>query len=181
MEHQIRSACLPLLSTPLLAACVSSNGERPSAPSTEARVRVYWGAVVHFHFDTPCVPREGLLGYSVNGMLASKPGLTSLANKTVGMPVPPDAARYCHEYIVAADRPLAVSARISRRILRGATTYIETPPRGAGTFTPKPGQDDEVFAEGDVGPARIRVRQLHEDANGISTSPVTVAAAPPCP
>ncbi|MDB0571251.1 hypothetical protein LBW59_10770 [Ralstonia solanacearum] len=182
MPRSIRSVRLPLLCALLLAACASPNGKLTANyhPDSQARIRVYWGAIVHFHFNTQCAPEEGLLGHAGNSMLASKPGLSSLTNKTVGMPLPPDAARYYHEYLVPAGQPLTISTRISRRTLRGAQVYQETSPRTADTFTPQPGQDYEVFVDGEIGLPRIHVRQLHQLADAISTEPVAVSIAPAC-
>ncbi|WP_231671947.1 hypothetical protein [Ralstonia pseudosolanacearum] len=76
MNRSVRSTHLPLLCTLLLAACASPN-EKPAAtyrPDSQAHGRVYWGAVVHFHFNTRCTPEEGLLGYAGKGMLASHLG-----------------------------------------------------------------------------------------------------------
>ncbi|MHA6889414.1 hypothetical protein [Ralstonia pseudosolanacearum] len=182
VNRSIRSTHPPLLCALLLAACASPNG-KPAAtyhPDSQARVRVYWGAVVHFQFNTRCTPEEGLLGYAGKGMLASKPGLSSLTNKTVGMPLPPDAARYYHEYLVPADQPLTISARISRQTLRGAQVYRETSPSSADTFIPQPGRDYEVSVDGEIGPPQIHVRRLLQQADGISTEPVAVSMAPAC-
>lgn len=173
---------MPLLAM-LLASCAGSGGERSTVyyPESEARARVYWGAVVYFHYDTACVPKENLFGYSGDSMLVSKPGLSSLTNKTIGMSVPADAGRYYHEYLVPAGRPLTISARISTRTLRGAKTYVETSPVGAGTFVPQPGLDYEIFADDGGWRPQVRVRQLSQGAGGVSTTPVAISAASPCP
>jgi hypothetical protein len=156
-----------LLSPVLLCACASTPS--PTAadyhPETEARVRVYWGANVSFYMNTACVTGNA------KHFIASKPGLSSLSNKTVGMPVPSDAARYFHEYIVPAGEPMTVHAQfVSERLINGKR-YRVIDPAISSTFVPEHGHDYEILVQDNDGPDAIFARELVSGANGISTVP----------
>src|SRR5262249_5209735 len=134
-----RNALLPVIaiaSLAVLSGCASSSRQAAATyhPETEARVRVYWGATTEFFFNTNCVPTRNAKRITV-----SRPGLSSVTNKTVGMPVPPDAYRYFHEYIVPAEQPLTVRARIVSVTEYGKWEHIEKFDQEASTFVPQHG------------------------------------------
>lgn len=179
LNRYMRAAGM-LLPAVLLAACATSGDERAYHPETDARVRVYWGPVVYFHFDTACVPVGNAPERKGKTLLVSKPGLSALRNKTVGMPLPPDAGRYYKEYVVPANQPLTITARFSSQSVMGNTMYVSTTPDGAGTFVPAAGRDYEVLVDGSANTPQVQVRQLHDGGGAVTTTPVAVSSAPEC-
>lgn len=138
-------------------------------------MRVYWGATVDFFFNTNCVPT-----HDAKRITASRPGLSSLTNKTVGMPVPSDAGRYFHEYIVPAEQPLTVRALVVSETMINATRYREISPEKASTLVPQHGHDYEIIVRSGDGPTRILARELVQNDSGVSTKPFDISPTHSC-
>ena len=167
MTHHTSILFVSIVSSVLLCACAGTPSQtaKDYRPETEARVRVYWGANVTFYLNTACVTGQA------RHFVASKPGLSSLSNKTVGMPMPPDAARYFHEYIVPAGEPMTVRAQISSQQLINGKQYRVTDAAAASTFVPEHGHDYEILVQDNDGPDEIFARELVSSVNGTSTVP----------
>ncbi|CAE6864735.1 hypothetical protein R75465_07878 [Paraburkholderia aspalathi] len=150
-------------------------------PVTDARIRVYFGVLTHFYFNTACEPQRGALGYGGGGgMAVAKPRMLHLANTTIGMPVPEDAYRYYDEYVVKADQPLTITLDTGGWSQVNGFVITETRQHVAGSFVPRPGMDYEAFPGGDNGSLRLTVRQLLLEDERVQTEPVTLDSAPRC-
>ncbi|GJH33217.1 hypothetical protein CBA19CS91_10690 [Paraburkholderia hospita] len=176
MTRHTSTLFVSIVSSVLLCACAGTASQTAADyhPQTEARVRVYWGANVTFYLNTACVTGEA------RHFVASKPGLSSLSNKTVGMPVPPDAARYFHEYIVPAGQPMTVHARISSEQIINGKRYRVTDAAKASTFVPEHGHDYEILVQDNDGPDEIFARELVSSANGTSAVPYPLRSTSAC-
>jgi hypothetical protein len=176
MNYYIFARYVSLLIPVLLCACVETPSQTVADyhPETEARVRVYWGANVTFYMNTACVTGEA------KHFVASKPGLSSLSNKTVGMPVPSDAARYYHEYIIPAGEPMTVHAQVvSERLIDGKRYRVPDAVKSS-TFVPEHGHDYEILVQDNDGRDAIFARELVSGANGISTVPYPLKPTGTC-
>lgn len=167
MNRHIFARYVSLLSPVLLCACVGTPSQTAADyhPETEARVRVYWGANVTFYMNTACVTGDA------KHFIASRPGLSSLSNKTVGMPVPSDAARYFHEYIVPAGEPMTVRAQIVSEQFINGRLYRVADVAKSSTFVPEHGHDYEILVQDNDGFDAIFARELVSGTNGTSTVP----------
>ncbi|MFC0400139.1 hypothetical protein [Paraburkholderia rhizosphaerae] len=175
-----RNALLPLVaiaSVGILSGCASSSRQTAAIyhPETEARVRVYWGATTEFFFNTNCIPKRNAKRITV-----SQPGLSSLTNKTVGMPVPPDAYRYFHEYIVPAEQPLTVRARIVSVTEMGNWEYVKKFQQEASTFVPQHGHDYEIVVKPIEGRSQIFARELVTSDTEVSAKQFDIPPARSC-
>ncbi|WP_334052876.1 hypothetical protein [Burkholderia cepacia] len=180
MSHRIALFCA-FFAPIVLGACASPQST-PTAwqPDREARIRVYWGATVYFHYNTACMPKQGLWGgYPEPSRLVSKPGFSAMVNKTVGMPLPSDAYRYYQEWIVPGGQPLTISAQITEATMINAKAYWATYAPGAGTFVPEAGRDYEVLISG-PGSAQIHLRRLLAGTAGVAIEPVAISEAHAC-
>jgi hypothetical protein len=165
-----------LLSFMLLSACAGTPSQTAADyhPETEARVRAYWGPNVTFYMNTACATGEA------KHFVATKPGLSSLTNKTVGMPVPSDAGQYFHEYIVPAGEPMTIRAQfVSQQFLNGKTYVVTDQPKFA-TFVPERGHDYEILGQDNGGPDAIVARELVSSDKGISTLPHSLKPTGAC-
>ncbi|WP_256702503.1 hypothetical protein [Burkholderia sp. SRS-W-2-2016] len=127
-----------------------------------------------FYMNTACATGEA------KHFVASKPGLSSLSNKTVGMPVPSDAARYFHEYIVPAGEPMTVRAQVvSEQFINGKRYRVIDAPKSS-TFVPEHGHDYEILVQDNNGPDAIFARELVSSANGVSTVPYPLKETGAC-
>lgn len=175
----IVSRSLPLLTASLLlAACASPSSQSVSyRPEIDARIRVYWSSTVYFHFNATCVPKQSTFGgFPESSILVSKVGLSAIENKSIGMPLPSDAARYYREYVVPAGQPLTVSAQTTKVETIYAKPYWVTYAPGAGTFVPQAGQDYEII----VVNSRVYARHLLADSSGVTTEPMSITKASSC-
>jgi hypothetical protein len=166
-----------LASVGILSGCASPGSQTaaPYHPETEARVRVYWGATVEFFFNTSCVPK-----HDPHRLTVSRPGLSSLTNKTVGMPVPADASPYFHEYIVPADQPLTVRAVVVAEVMLNGKRYRETFPREASTLVPQHGHDYEIIVQPVNDDTQISARELVESDSNVSAKPFDITRTHTC-
>jgi hypothetical protein len=166
-----------LASIGILSGCAASGSQTaaPYHPETEARVRVYWGSTAEFFFNTSCVPK-----HDPKRLTVSRPGFSSLTNKTVGMPVPPDAIAYFHEYIVPGDQPLTVRAVVVAEVMINGKRYRERFPREASTFVPLHGHDYEIIVQPVNDDTQISARELVESDSIVSTKPFDITRAHVC-
>lgn len=166
-----------------MTGCVHQTSPQASAydPTTDARIRVYFGVSTHFYFNTACEPRRGALGYGGGGGLAvAKPRNLNLANTTIGMPVPEDAYRYYDEYVIKANQPMTITLDTGRWSQVNGFVITETRRHVAGSFMPRPGVDYEAFSRGDKGGLELTIRQLRLEDERVQTERVTVDYAPRC-
>ena len=177
MFYLVRPTLACAIASLILTGCASSNLRTPDSyqPEHEARIRVYWGATVKFYFDAACIPKKG-----AQPLVVSQPGLSALENKTIGMPVPPDADRYYHEYFVPADKPLTIRAQITKLGLFNGKRSIETTRPGFATFVPQRGQDYELRIDDAYGAARITARHLYATDTNPMTEPLELARSGVC-
>ncbi len=165
-----------------LAGCATQGGTHATYdPAKDARIRAYWGPVVYFHFNRGCRPPESLLAGYPDTIVATKPGLSALVNKTVGMPVPDDAAKYFHEYVVPAGKPITITSRANYQDLRGGKPVRVSDPPVSGTFVPTAGHDYEVWGSAGSAYDRLTLRELHVDAGGrVTATTRPISPAPVC-
>ncbi|MBN3787579.1 hypothetical protein [Burkholderia sp. Ac-20353] len=164
-----------------LAGCATQGGTNSTYdPTKDARIRAYWGPVVYFHFNRGCRPPEALLAGYPDTIVATKPGLSALVNKTVGMPVPDDAAKYFHEYVVPAGKPITITSRASYQDMQGGKTVRVSDPPVSGTFVPAAGHDYEVWGSAGSAYDHLTLRELHVDAGRVTATPLPIAPAPVC-
>ncbi|KWD11438.1 hypothetical protein WM34_15375 [Burkholderia ubonensis] len=164
-----------------LAGCAAQGGT-PGAydAAKDARIRAYWGPVVYFHFNRACRPPESVLTGYPDTIVATKPGLSALVNKTVGMPVPDDAAKYFHEYVVPAGKPVTITSESNYQDFRNGKVVRVTEAPVSGTFVPAAGHDYEVRGSAGSAPNHLTLRELRVDNGRVTTTPVPIAPAPAC-
>src|SRR5262249_51495528 len=131
-----------LASIGILSGCAASSSQTaaPYHPETEARVRVYWGSTAEFFFNTSCVPK-----HDPNRLTVSRPGLSSLTNKTVGMPVPSEAIGQVGESIIPAAQAVTVRGVVVAEVMLNGKRYREKFPREASIVVAVHGRDYEMM------------------------------------
>ncbi|OJA51094.1 hypothetical protein [Burkholderia ubonensis] len=166
----------------VLTGCASQSVENTAYdPTTDARIRVYFGTTTHFYFNTACEPKNGVLGFGRSGMAVAKPRMLHLANTTIGMPVPDDAYRYYDEYVIKANEPLTIALDKGGWSQVNGFVTTEMLQHVARTFVPQPGTDYEAFASNRSSSGLdLTVRKLSVIDAHVRTELVNARAAQKC-